>query len=195
MLPERLATLVDSSVRLQRFGRVSFNDRVAFQTEQIDRSRVWQECVESQLRQREEVYGATTEVSFPSTAGPLAFYTVAGVRSNRELAGDFVERHESRDERRLHELKAAVCKVDSEYDNYTVTESSLDYVPDPSTVQVIRALSAAENTAKIRCVVGFVHSDELDRRAEAASGRQTLSRAQQEARQRVQAKVVPISLP
>ena len=147
------------------------------------------------MRRREEVYGATTEVSLPSTAGPLAFYTVAGVKSIRELAGDFIERDESKDERRLHELKVAVRKVDSEYDGYSVSESSLDYVPDPSTVQVIRALYAAEDTAKLRRVVGFVDFEVFDKRAEAASGRQTLSRAQRKARQRVQAKVVPISLP
>ena len=115
--------------------------------------------MESQLRRREEVCGATTEVSLPSTAGPLAFYTVAGVRSIRELAGDFIERDASRDERRLHALKAAVRKVDSEYNNYTVSESSL--VPDLSTVQVIRALYAAENTATLRRVVGFVDFEGL----------------------------------
>ena len=149
--------------------------------------------MESQLRRREEVYGSTTEVSLPSTAGPLAFYTVAGVRSIRELAGDFIECDASRDEKRLHELKAAVRKVDSEYNNYTVSESSLDYVPNLSTVQVIRALYAAEDTAKSCRVVGFVDFEGFGNRANAASGRQTLSRAQRKARQRVQAMVVPVS--
>ena len=105
----------------------------------------------------------------------------------------FSECDASRDGRRLHELTAAVRKVDSEYNNYTVSESSLDYVPDLSTVQVIQALYAAEDTANLRRVVGFVDFEGFGNRADAAIGRQTLSRAQQKARQRVQAKVVPVS--